>query len=412
MVRSIPTVLVALLLAAPLASAQDAVSWAFEGGRWFDGSTFSERTWYAIGGTLTSVRPARVDSTVDLSGLWIVPPFGEAHNHNVDDNGLDETIRRYVEDGIFYVKNPGSIPRFIAEARPRVADPGTIDVTFAQGGWTGPGGHPLGLFRRNLERGVFVEDDGEGAFFRVVTTPAGVEAKWDDFLADDPDFVKLYLLYSEGPASMQVDGWRGLDPSVARAIVDRAHARGLRVSAHVETAADFRHALAAGVDEIAHLPGFRPGPEGRLAEPEVYRLDADDAARAAEMGVVVVTTASFVGDPEPADETGRTWREIVLHNLRTLHEGGVPLAVGSDRYGTTSRGEAEWLAGTGVFTNLEMLRTWTGSTPRTIYPTRRIGRFADGWEASFLALRRNPLDDFAATGEIVHRFKQGRRLVP
>lgn len=39
---------------------------------------------YSVHGILTSKRPARIDRVFDFSGKYIVPPFGEAHNHNLD----------------------------------------------------------------------------------------------------------------------------------------------------------------------------------------------------------------------------------------------------------------------------------------------------------------------------------------
>src|SRR5207249_5838999 len=53
--------------------------------------------------------------------------------------------------------------------------------------------------------------------------------------------------------------WKGLDPALLPEIVQKAHATGLRVSTHIENAADFHNALVAGVDEINHMPGFRYG---------------------------------------------------------------------------------------------------------------------------------------------------------
>ena len=53
----------------------------------------------------------------------------------------------------------------------------------------------------------------------------------------------------------------GLDPRLVPLIVNKAHAAGLRVSAHVDTVTDYRIALKAGVDEMAHLPGYYVGLE-------------------------------------------------------------------------------------------------------------------------------------------------------
>lgn len=53
---------------------------------------------------------------------------------------------------------------------------------------------------------------------------------------------------------------------------------------------------------------------------------------------------------------------------------------------------------------------WSETTPRAVFPGRRIGVFEEGGEATFLGLRADPLADFEATGDIALRFKQGHRL--
>ena len=66
---------------APQGSAPGERVLAFGGGRWFTGSAFEEGTAFAVDGVLTFEPPARVDSTIHLAGGYVVPPFGEAHNH-------------------------------------------------------------------------------------------------------------------------------------------------------------------------------------------------------------------------------------------------------------------------------------------------------------------------------------------
>ena len=56
----------------------------FIDGRWFDGRKFRDGRFYSHGGVLTTKRPARVERVFDLAGRYVVPPFGEAHNHNLD----------------------------------------------------------------------------------------------------------------------------------------------------------------------------------------------------------------------------------------------------------------------------------------------------------------------------------------
>jgi imidazolonepropionase-like amidohydrolase len=81
--------------------------------------------------------------------------------------------------------------------------------------------------------------------------------------------------------------------------------------------------------------------------------------------------------------------------------------VGSDNVEDTGAAEFEYLASLGVFTKAELLRLWTETTPQAIFPGRRIGVLRDGYEASFLALSGNPLDDLANVRRITRRFKQG-----
>ena len=63
-----------------------------------------------------------------------------------------------------------------------------------------------------------------------------------------------------------------------------------------------------------------------------------------------------------------------------------------------------------VFDNLTLLKLWCQATPQAIFPHRKIGRLREGYEASFLVLKGNPIDDFANVRKIALRFKQGRRI--
>jgi len=383
----------------------------FQNGKWFNGTEFVKQTFYSENGFLRKSRPAQVDTVIDLAGSWIVPPYGEAHNHNVEDPGrLDDLISRYMENGVFYVKNPNVLPGSVAKIRDNVNNPSSIDVSFAFGGFTGPGGHPSGVVERNIRRGIWTEADGEGAFYYEIANKQGLDRKWPAFLNHNPDFVKAYLLYSEEFEARAGDdqfiGWRGLNPDLLHELTRRAHAAGLRVSVHVETAQDFRHAVDAGVDEVNHLPGFRGNEENLFPDPVRFRLDERDAKRAAEKGIVVVTT---LGDFDELEGTTTAQRanDIFRWNLNLLKKHGVKVAIGSDSYSSTDVEEALQVYNLNVFSNLELLKILVEETPKTIFPNRKIARLEDGYEASFLALKENPLDYFSAVNDISLRMKQG-----
>lgn len=76
----------------------------------------------------------------------------------------------------------------------------------------------------------------------------------------------------------------------------------------------------------------------------------------------------------------------------------------------TARREATYFHAHNFFSNETLLKVWTKTTPQAIFPDRRIGRFAPNYEASFLVLGSNPLDDFAAVRDIRRRVKRGHRL--
>lgn len=399
-------------------------AYEFVNGRWFDGRKFEAKKFYTVNGVLTSRKPAQVESVIDLSGKYVVPPFGEAHNHNVDWYDAEQFARvkrMYLEGGIFYVKNPNSLPRVTTPLSGKINIPTSIDVVFSGGGLTASGGHPIQIVRRNIERGGMTKEDGEGAFYFVIDNLADLDRKWKTIRAGKPDFIKTYLMYSEEYLKRRDDekyfDWRGLNPALLPEIIRRAHASGLRVSTHVETATDFHHALIAGADEINHLPGFRPERNDFANYQNVsrYQISEADARLAARNRVVVVTTSNTtinwaLNEKEKAPELRRAVRDMLVHNLQILTKHGVPVAIGSDSFRATAVPEALSLAKLQIFDNLTLLKMWCETTVAAIFPRRKIGRLKEGYEASFLVLSNDPLQDFTNVQKIERRVKQGELL--
>lgn len=409
--------------------------YAFVNGQWFDGKGFVSATWYSEQGRLTRTAPKGRVETVDLSGLFLVPPFGEAHNHNVEGSwNLETVIDRYLRDGVFYVKIPSNVREFALQNRGALNEPTSIDVTFAHAGLTGRGGHPIALYEEVLRVGRYEPALGpiergwfENRAYIVIETERDVDEKWALITSGQPDFLKLYLVHSEDNEGERRPGETasrtGLHPRLLPHIIAKAHAAGLQVTAHVETATDFRHAVRAGVDEVAHVPGWLVKQAG---DAERARLTEEDARLAVERNVQVVTT-TVAGHAMPSAGThdphhqeghapkhsghsepvlGELTRQVLKDNLSLLHRAGVRLALGSD-HADTSLAEVLHLRTLQVFDDLTLLNMWCEATPAAIFPGRNIGRFAEGYEASFLALAGNPLEDFTQVQAIRRRFKQG-----
>jgi len=391
-------------------------SYEFINGLWFDGQKFRNQRFYSLGGFLTSRKPARIDSVINLTGKYVVPPFGEAHNHNIEySERIDEVIRQYLQNGIFYVKNPNNLPATKTSLSGKINLPTSVDVVFANGGLTASGGHPLGVVRRNLERGAEPKDWAEGGFYFIIDNLADLDHKWGKVLSGKPDFIKTYLQYSEEYEKRKEDDayfdWRGLNPALLPEIVRRAHQVGLRVSTHVETATDFHNAIVAGVDEINHTPGFRPEKgDWKKYDASRFKISERDARLVARNQVVVVTTLVSAIDHALQKKEGEPFnelRDLLVHNLQLLKKHDVRIAIGSDSYRQTSLTEAVNLQKLGAFDNRTLLKMWCETTAAAIFPERKIGRLKNGYEASFLVLNDNPLQDFANVQKIDKRFKQG-----
>lgn len=412
----------AFLLFAPLATLAESIAWS--NGLWFDGTRFVPDTRYCVDGVFVAKRPAKIDRTVELGGRHVVPAYGDAHHHGIDSaDGLDDKITVFLEAGIFYVKNPNVIPELLTpEVRAKLNRPDSIDIVFSNGGLTSTGGHPVPLHAYLASIGVFKglkPEDMENHAYFIVDSDADVEAKWPRILAERPDFIKTFLLFSEEHEKRRgaANAHKGLDPEVLKAIVRRAHASNLRVSAHIDTAADFRGAVDAGVDEINHMPQ----PDPRFSpDLSAYLIDPATATRAADKDITVVATA---GTTERLSASGLPpeWvpamRRNQAANLGTLREAGVKIAIGSDgisgeRRFVTGRDEVKFLAQNRMLDPLQLLRAWSVDTPKTIFPRRRIGELLEGYEANFLVLGADPLENPENLHRISMRVKGGVVLPP
>jgi hypothetical protein len=380
-------------------------------GSWFNGKSFEARDVFSVDGRLTFRKPARLDDTLDLSGMWIVPPFGEAHNHNI--NGIEErdlqVIQKYLADGVFYVRIPGNLP-LSDEVRRRLPlnRPDGVDAIFAQGAMlTAAGGHPRMLADLVwLRPGYFpgqTSDSLKDHRYFTIDSEADLESKWPRIIGQRPDFIKVILWnsdeFEERKGNPAHYGQYGLDPRLLPSVVAKARAERLPVAAHVSDASDFRLAVAAGVDEITHIP--------------LTPIAVADARLAAVSGIVVDTTYAAMSSLPPAilpNDKRPQVLEALLANLKLLHQNGVTLRIGSDNVTDSSANEFEHLQGLGVFDNLALLRLWAETTPRSIFPGRKIGALEEGYEASFLALEGDPIEDWKNVRKIRMRFKQGHLL--
>ena len=92
----------------------------------------------------------------------------------------------------------------------------------------------------NAGPGVPMRDAAYG-----VTTEADAREKVRELAAKKPDLIKIWVDDRNGTVEK-------LKPTLYRAIIDEAHAHGIRVMAHIATLADAKDLLRAGVDGFGH----------------------------------------------------------------------------------------------------------------------------------------------------------------
>lgn len=402
-----------LLLACGLARAQAPyqasapLSWELKNARWFDGRQIQRGNLYVENGVFVAKKPAKVNRKMDMRGQQVlINPLAEAHNHNLQTAwGWGQFAEKYIDEGVFYAAMLCGDPAGVAEVRPLATTPAAPDVSFVTACITSPDGYPLAA--------VLPEPSAEAAAAQnqivLVDSPEQAVEQWAAIKARGGNWLRIVLAHSERPELRQqpaMFGRLGLRPETASALTRLAHADGRRVVAHVETAADFDAALAAGVDAIAHLPGYA----NTLDEaPQRFAISEAAAAQAARQHTAVITTtaatALFKLDAAPL----AALRDVQRANLARLKAAGVQLLIGSDVFVGTARAELHALDELGL-DRATLLRLATRDTPSALFPGRKLGCFEPGCEASFLVLGGDPLADLAHVDMPLLRVKQGRLL--
>ncbi|HST91605.1 MAG TPA: hypothetical protein VLJ13_05340 [Brevundimonas sp.] len=396
------------------AAATQPMQTVYEGGRVWTGGGFEARTLVVENGRFVDPATARSAALrIPLAGGFVTPAYANAHAHVTQPTA--ESSAGFTDAGVFYVWNPNTV---VVSRRSRefFEEPGRIRLKVAQGGITEPGGHPEKLYVDLLGPSVYGGRPREwfiGNAFHYGRTEAEIEQALLTLKRQGADFVKIYLLNSENYAALKDDpvayGEKGLNPANVPFLVRRAHAIGLPVLAHLETAHDLSVATAAGVDYAAHLPAYGVVDADRAAS---ARISPELAAEVARSGMRVIPTYALGsgGDrPEPnlSDEARRTI-EIQTANLAALRGAGVELLTGTDGFNQIFT-EAEHLVNANGLSAGEVATIVFSSGP-AMFPERRIGCFDAGCEADFLVLGGDPTRDIRALRDITRRVLAGSEL--
>ncbi len=228
--------------------------------------------------------------------------------------------------------------------------------------------------------GLMVEADDGPALLAAARTQ----------LDDGADFLKLYL---DGP-NKEEPPWPAGD---VRAVVDLAHSRGAKVTAHSGLIAGARAGIEAQVDSLEH--GFE--------------LDADAAGTMTRQGTFLVSTLAvfrswatfsqtttiprFVG--EEGKERIAKRRERAIESVRLAHRAGVRIATGTDFGGGSLRAnQLAWEVESLVEAGLKPWEALASATARggELLGEPEAGRLVEGGPADFFLVHGDPLTDPSA----------------
>lgn len=183
---------------------------------------------------------------IHLGDATILPGFIESHAHITFQNVRKDKV---LEHGITTAQDTGGplLPPSGGNGRLRLFSVGPI--------LQAPGGYPLNIFggssgldkigytltgKAEAESIVQQLVDGGATAVKIALEPGGeTGAPW---------------MMPHGDHPVPPPPWPILSQDIANAIVAKAHALDKRVIAHVGENTGFQRALAAGVDEFAHMP--------------------------------------------------------------------------------------------------------------------------------------------------------------
>ncbi|MGH8724395.1 MAG: amidohydrolase family protein [Burkholderiales bacterium] len=363
---------------------------AYEGARLIvgDGRVIENATLLVDGaqlaqaGAAAEVRVPAGATRVNLAGKTVMPMIIDTHVHlssNRDALVRDLRLRAYY--GISAAMSLGSDSYDVLDLR-RQAIPGA--ARFLSAG-----------------RGITMPEPGRTTVPYWVMSEAEGRKAVQELAAHNVDIVKIWVDTRDGK-------YKKLTAGIYGAIIDEAHRRGLRVTAHIFDLEDAKGLIRAGIDALAH------GVRDRDIDDELVAMFRQRPSlvltpNLPDRGVKVDLTWLKAGLPPnqlAMLEAANTERPVAqaffgiqARNLAKLNAAGARITLGTD-------GNRPWGPHDEM---LDMVRA--GMTPMQVIvaATRNSAEFlrlADagtlqaGKSADFIVLDANPLDDIANTRRI------------
>ena len=369
----------------------------------------------AATGSAQSVEIPDDAEQINVGGKTIIPGLINAHGHVNNVRGLEANPAFYTESHIKH--QLGVYARY------------GVTTVLSLGG-----GGPAGI-RVREQQGLDLHHARLYLAGPVVTAQTPDEAVIQvNAVADlGADIVKIRVDDNLGTTSK-------MSSEVYHAIIKQAHARELRVAAHLFYLDDAKDLLKAGIDLVAHSVRDAAVDEELITQlanrdvcycPTLMREVStyvyedrpdwfDDPFFLEEVDLTVVQTLEATDYQEQVRQrsSAQIYKEALVtaqHNLKTLADGGVRVAMGTDSgppgrfQGYFEHRELELMVSAGL-TPMEAIVSATGDAARCL-KLNDLGTIEPGKWADFVVLNANPLDDIRNTQAIESVWVAGNPMV-
>jgi imidazolonepropionase-like amidohydrolase len=401
--------LVAGLSLVPAAAAPAEELRAFVGARIIDGTgkaPVEKATLVVRNGRIEAVGPSvKVPAgaqRIDASGKTIIPGLINAHGH-VNDRSQLGVYARYGVTAVFSLGGDKEL-----ELRDQTrAEQQTPSLTRARLYIAGP--------------------------IPASKTPEEGRKAVDALAAARTDIVKIRIDDQLGTA-------RPMAPEVYTAIIQEAHAKGMRMAVHIVKLDDAKAVLRLGADYIAHSVRDRDMDDETIALLKKDRAFYTPTLMREVSTFVYPEKPGFLNDPlflrdanraevakvreagfqdEMRKSSAAMWyREqlpVAMRNLRKLESAGVQVVMGTDTgppyrfQGYFEHMELEYMVKAGL-TPMQAIVASTGTAARCLKASDQLGTLAAGRWADLIVLDANPLDDIRNTRKIDSVWIAGNRV--
>ena len=355
---------------------------------------------------------------VDLTGKTVIPALIDAHQHlgltsvtegtystdNYRLANLVDHLQRTAYHGVAATMSLGleADETLAFELRNARFPNAARFLTSGRGIAATPMAGPQQEYRLGIPRGAQTAVEGRAAV--------------DELHGHGVDIIKIWVDDRGGRVPK-------LEPEVYRAIIDEAHARGMRVTSHLGSTsglADAKDLLRAGVDGFAHTVRDRDIDEEYMAlvreYPDVWTIPnlPGSPVRLDDLPWLSDTVPPFEVENLRAQaerleaEGPDDLFELQCRNLARNREAGMIIGMGTDSgvsVAWTTHTELRDMAGCGL-TPMEVIEAATRVNAE-ILGLDDLGTVAAGKNASFVVLDANPLDDIGNTRRIASVYLGG-----